>query len=80
MSPLYEYECAKCGKKLEKFQPITASTVFPCFDCNSTMTRGIGNIAVLKMDGMFPSRKVWMDNWTPESPSFSTGSLHGEHY
>ena len=47
--PTYEYECDKCGKVVELFQPITQavrkklrkSDPKPC-DCNATVTRLIG--------------------------------------
>lgn len=47
--PTYEYECSKCGKVFEMFQPITEaarkklkkSDPKPC-KCNATVTRRIG--------------------------------------
>ena len=31
--PTYEYECRKCGHKLEKFQSITAAPLKKCPSC-----------------------------------------------
>jgi hypothetical protein len=49
--------------------------------CGSEMKRKISTHAFFRVKGQgYPSRKVWMDRWTPESKPFSTGSLHGAHY
>lgn len=31
--PTYEYECPKCGRKFEKFEPITAEHRAKCPEC-----------------------------------------------
>jgi putative FmdB family regulatory protein len=39
--PTYEYQCEKCGKTFEKFQPISAEPLKTCIDdsCGGTVHR-----------------------------------------
>jgi putative FmdB family regulatory protein len=37
--PLYEYECAKCGKRFEKIEKITAPQVQKCPACGGRAER-----------------------------------------
>ena len=56
--PTYEYECSKCGKAFELFQPITEparrrlkkTDPKPC-DCNAPVTRRIGTGAGIIFKG-----------------------------
>ena len=60
--PTYEYECDKCGKVVELFQPITEAVrkklrkkdPKPC-ECNTTVTRLIGTGAgvIFKGSGFY---------------------------
>lgn len=40
--PTYEYECAKCGKRFEKFQKMTDEPLKKCPDCGGKIHRLIG--------------------------------------
>jgi len=76
MSPLYDYKC-ECGEEalLIRYD----FDVEPCKRCGATMTRLPSTPALIRIKGQgYPSRKKWMDNWTPESPPFPTVSVHGE--
>ncbi|UCF93357.1 MAG: hypothetical protein JSW39_04115 [Desulfobacterales bacterium] len=46
--PIYEYECERCGRRLERFQKTTAEPAPKCGDCNAPMRRclssGVGVI------------------------------------
>jgi hypothetical protein len=45
------------------------------------MRKGAGSFAFVRIDGQgYPSRRKWMDEWTPASPEFAIGSVHGEKY
>ncbi len=37
--PLYEYQCTKCKKRVEKIQPMSAEPVLECPDCGAQMER-----------------------------------------
>jgi putative FmdB family regulatory protein len=77
--PVYEYWC-QCGKEIERIQPWNPECP-ECPDCHKPMNRKAGSVASFRIKGLgYNSRRKWMDNWTPESPAFSTGSLHGEKY
>ncbi len=76
--PLYDFICSVCGKKIEKFQHMSAE---PPNCCEKPMSYGCGSCTSFHIKGLgYNSRRKWMDNWTPESKPFSTGSLHGEKY
>lgn len=40
--PTYEYECQKCGNRLERFQPISAPPLKVCPECRGRLQRLIG--------------------------------------
>ena len=76
--PLYEYRCNECKKSLEKVSYGEQSAPM-C--CNKPMARVFSPPALIRIKGKgYPSRQKWMDNWTPNSQPFSTGSQHGERY
>jgi putative FmdB family regulatory protein len=76
--PLYEFTCKECGKEKEIIHYLENSGPF-C--CGKEMTRKVGLPAFFRMKGQgYPSRKRWMDNWTPDSKPFPTVSVHGERY
>ncbi len=37
--PTYEYECQKCGSRLERFQPISAPPLKVCPECQGKLQR-----------------------------------------
>lgn len=77
---LYQFECPKCRFAVERVQPFDVPPV-KCPKCGIDTKRVIGAPAMIRVKGQgFPSRKKWMDRWTPESKPFSIGSLHGAHY
>lgn len=76
--PLYVYRCEKCKGIKESVRSIDSENPL-C--CGEPMRKLPAPPALVRIDGQgYPSRKKWMDNWTPDSPPFSTGSLHGERY
>lgn len=76
--PLYRYRCKKCKKELDLIQLIDAESP-SC--CNGKMEKVIMPPAMIKIKGLgYPSRRKWAENWTPNSPTFKTGSQHGEKY
>jgi len=78
--PLYRYHCDKCNKSLETIQQIGDAPPL-CSVCGEGMRKMPTFPALIRIKGQgYPSRRKWMENWTPDSPPFSTGSLHGERY
>jgi putative FmdB family regulatory protein len=78
--PLYSYRCCKCDIEIEKIHPINGETP-SCPNCGGVMLRKPSPLAMVKVRGLgYPSRRKWAENWTPDSPPFKTGSLHGEKY
>jgi putative FmdB family regulatory protein len=76
--PIYDFIC-ECGENKEAIVN-TETRELPCH-CGKQMKRKMALPGFIWMKGQgFPSRKKWMDNWTPESGKFSTGSMHGERY
>ena len=54
--PTYEYECEKCGKRLEKSQPITAEPLKDCPKCKQKTLRRIissGGGIIFKGSGFY---------------------------
>ena len=41
--PTYEYECTKCGNRLEAFQSMTEDPLKDCPKCSSPLKRLIGS-------------------------------------
>ena len=76
--PLYEFKCETCKSIKETIQYGEIKSP-EC--CGSKMQR-LYSAPMIKMWGMFPSRKKWMDSWTPESGKFnsSLGQYHGAPY
>lgn len=76
--PVYDTTCTVCGKTEERVLPINSPRPI-C--CGQPVTYGCGSCVSFRIKGLgYNSRRKWMDNWTPKSPAFSTGSLHGEKY
>jgi len=78
--PVYIFRCA-CGVGgVERVLPLNAADP-PCPRCEQIMTKEPTAPGMVRIKGQgYPARRKWMDNWTPESPKFSTGSEHGEKY
>ena len=54
--PTYEYECEKCGKRLEQFQPITAAPLKECPKCKKKSLKRIissGGGIIFKGSGFY---------------------------
>ncbi len=49
--PTYEYECAKCGHRFEKFQAITARPLATCPRCKGRVKRLVSGGAGLLFKG-----------------------------
>ena len=74
--PIYDFKCEGCGKVREDLVRLHDAIVL-C--CDTPMTRLPPLIAFFMLDGEgYPSRRKWMDRYTPDSPSFPTSSYHGE--
>lgn len=76
--PIYNYRCEECKGIKEMIQEMGAD---PPSCCGLKMSWTPAPIAMVRIKGKgYPSRRKWMDNWTPQSEKFQTGSLHGEKY
>jgi len=76
--PIYQYRCEGCGKTIDLVQLGNSKSPI-C--CSIPMRRLFSPPALIKIKGQpLPARRKWMDNWTPDSPKFSTGSYHGARY
>ena len=76
--PIFEYRCDKC-KGIEEVVELSSRDAPEC--CGVSMRKLPTLPAIIRIKGQgYPSRKKWMENWTSDSPKFSTGSLHGERY
>ena len=76
--PLYVFQCRACKGIKETVLPIGAEAP-SC--CGLPMGKRPTAPALIHIKGEgLPARKKWMDEWSPESPPFSTGSLHGARY
>jgi putative FmdB family regulatory protein len=76
--PLYDYRCPKCGKIIETVQ---LGEIHAPLCCGEDAERIYAPPALIRIKGNgYPSRRKWMDNWTPQSEPFSIGSIHGERY
>ena len=53
--PTYEYQCAKCKKRHEAFQSITAKALTKCPKCGGKLTRlmGTGSGFIFKGSGFY---------------------------
>lgn len=49
--PTYEYECKKCGHRLEKFQQMTDKPLKKCPECGGKLNRLIGTGAGIILKG-----------------------------
>lgn len=77
---LYEFRCPECSFTIEKVQPFS-NPPLRCPKCGIDMNKVVGAPALIRIKGQgYPARRKWMDNWTPDSKSFRTGSLHGAKY
>lgn len=78
--PIYEYGCPGCKLTIERVGQIEEKAP-ECLVCGIDMVKRPTYPALIKIKGQgYPSRRRWAQNWTPASPKFSTGSLHGERY
>jgi len=53
--PTYEYECAACGKRFEKFQGIKDEPLKTCPECGKPLRRlfGTGSAVIFKGPGFY---------------------------
>ena len=76
--PLFDYRCDECERVREVLQLGEERSPI-C--CRVPMRKLVGLPALIRIKGTgYPSRRKWMDDWTPQSPEFKIGSLHGEKY
>ena len=78
--PIYEFSCDRCKLVIDIIQNI-GGIAPDCPNCGVGMTKKPTCPAMVKIKGKgYPSRRKWAEDWTPDSPAFKTGSLHGEKY
>ena len=76
--PQYIFHCEECKGIKEVICGMDADAPI-C--CSIPMSKRPTSPAIIRVKGHgYPSREKWMDNWSPSSPAFSTGSEHGEKY
>ncbi len=74
--PTYEYECRKCGHKLEKFQSITAAPLKKCPSCGKMSLHrllGAGAGIIFKGTGFYQT-----DYCRPKAPESKAESSKAE--
>jgi len=76
--PIFIFECQVCKGKMEVVQRYGGVP----FCCGKPMVMQPTAPALvrIKNGGGNSARRKWARDWTPESPKFHTGSLHGEKY
>jgi len=73
--PIYDYACDKCKGIREVIQ--LGNSVVEC--CGVPMRKLPALPAYVRVKGKgYPSRRKWMERWTPASPPFPTAEIHGE--
>ena len=77
--PLYEYECNQCGNREEVVRNV-GDPLYVCPMCLVTMEKLVSLPVDYTTGTSRSARQRWARDWTPNSPKFSTGSLHGERY
>jgi len=78
--PLYDFRCETCGE-VEEVLLSKLTNILTCRRCGNMSIRKVSSPAVIKVKGSWNSpRGRWARDWTPSSPRFHTGSLHGEKY
>lgn len=78
--PLYDFRCPVCGTIEEHI--VSDALPRSCEKCGGETHRVFSGFPMIKFKGMgLPSRRKWMDNWTPDSLPFSDGvKVHGSPY
>jgi len=72
--PIYDYRCGTCGANTELMRPVNATV--EC--CGIAMEKLPSSPSMIRIKGEgYPSRRRWMDNWTPNAKTFQTNSVHG---
>jgi putative FmdB family regulatory protein len=77
--PTYEYRCAKCGKRHEAFQSITAKPLTKCPKCGGRLKRllGSGSGFLFKGSGFYITdyrSKSYHEAKKKDQPSASSSS------
>jgi putative FmdB family regulatory protein len=73
--PIYEYECAGCGKHFEIFQKMSAKPLTECRVCGGTLTKLISNCAFhLKGTGWYVTDYKKPVDSVGKKPPSSNGS------
>lgn len=81
--PTYEYECEKCGHRLEIFQSITEKPLWQCPKCRGRLRRliGSGGAIIFRGSGFHVTdyrseeyRKKSKEESKPSDPKKSTDS------
>jgi len=78
--PIYEYQCAACGRVVEKWQKISEAPLTTCQSCGGNLSKIISNCSFhLKGGGWYVtdysgSRSGAADNSTSEATQAASGS------
>ncbi len=75
--PIYEFSCGECGREVEVFRFMNGE---PPRCCDTEMDKIMSLVADYATGTDRSARRRWARDWSPESPHFSTGSLHGARY
>lgn len=72
--PTYEYECSKCGKKFDLFQPMKDDPIKKCPSCKGKVDRllGRGSGIIFKGTGFYETD--YKKKTPPASPCDKSGS------
>ena len=73
--PLYEYECTKCGKRIEKIQKFSDSPLTTCEKCGGKLEKLISSSAIqFKGTGWYVTDYAHKSSTIPASSSSESGN------
>jgi putative FmdB family regulatory protein len=73
--PLYEYECTKCGKRIEKIQKFSDSPLTTCEKCGGKLEKLISSSAIqFKGTGWYVTDYAHKSSTIPANSSSESGN------
>ena len=73
--PLYEYECAQCGQRIEKIQKFSDSPLTTCEKCGGKLEKLISSSAIqFKGTGWYVTDYAHKSSTLPSSGSSESGN------